>query len=140
MSGAVSGQKQAEYFANEKKAVDRILPDYSASRKKRLWKKADGLSGHWPPFSTEYPHLFLKRLGQGLFTQIPDATAAVPAQKICPVNNITMNDSKPFWQHNCEQCYACIQWCPRQAIQINKKTASRERYHHPEITLKDMLR
>ena len=58
---------------------------------------------------------------------------------ICPVDNIIMEAEKPVWQHRCEQCLACIQWCPREAIQYGKKTPSYERYHHPEIKLKDMM-
>ena len=45
----------------------------------------------------------------------------------------------PSWLHQCDQCLACIQWCPREAIQYGKKTAKYPRYHHPEVTLKDML-
>jgi hypothetical protein len=33
---------------------------------------------------------------------------------------------------------ACIQWCPEQAIQYGTKTAAYERYHNPEVTVKDM--
>ena len=61
-------------------------------------------------------------------------------QKICPVGNITMNDGLPVWNHRCVQCFACLQWCPPEAIQYGKKTAKYERYHHPEIALKDMLK
>ena len=59
--------------------------------------------------------------------------------RICPAGNIEMKKGKPAWKHHCEQCLACIQWCPRESIQFGKKTPAYERYHHPEITLKDML-
>ena len=59
--------------------------------------------------------------------------------KICPANNIEMVNEKPVWLHRCEQCFACLQWCPQEAIQCGKKTAKYPRYHHPEVTLKDML-
>jgi len=59
--------------------------------------------------------------------------------RICPAGNIVMADGRPTWNHHCEQCLACIQWCPEKAIQYGEKTAAYERYHHPEITLKDML-
>jgi ferredoxin len=58
---------------------------------------------------------------------------------VCPTGNIVMEAEKPVWQRHCEQCMACIQWCPREAIQYGKKTAAYERYHHPEVTLKDMI-
>jgi Fe-S-cluster-containing hydrogenase component 2 len=60
--------------------------------------------------------------------------------KVCPAGNITMHDGKPVWHHRCEQCFACLQWCPQEAIQYGKKTPHYERYHHPEIHLKDILK
>jgi ferredoxin len=60
-------------------------------------------------------------------------------EKACPVDNIVMTDGKPRWLHRCEQCLACIQWCPKEAIQYGKKTPDYERYHHPEVTLKDIM-
>jgi len=60
--------------------------------------------------------------------------------KVCPAANITMREGKPVWNHRCEQCFACLQWCPQEAIQYGKKTPKYERYHHPEVLLKDMLK
>jgi Pyruvate/2-oxoacid:ferredoxin oxidoreductase delta subunit len=59
--------------------------------------------------------------------------------KVCPAKNIEMKNEKPAWLHQCEQCFACLQWCPQEAIQHGKKTSKYPRYHHPEVTLKDML-
>ncbi len=58
--------------------------------------------------------------------------------RVCPAKNIVLKENKPVWQHHCEQCLACIQWCPEEAIQYGKKTPAYERYHHPEVRLKDM--
>lgn len=60
--------------------------------------------------------------------------------RVCPAGNIELNKKgKPDWQHRCEQCLACIHWCPRESIQFGRKTPAYERYHHPEVTLNDML-
>ena len=59
--------------------------------------------------------------------------------KVCPAKNIVLESGKPVWRHHCEQCLACIQWCPQESIQYGKKTPAYERYHHPEIALKDIL-
>jgi ferredoxin len=59
--------------------------------------------------------------------------------RICPAGNIELKKGRPAWNHHCEQCLACIQWCPQESIQLGKKTPAYERYHHPEITLNDML-
>jgi ferredoxin/flavodoxin len=62
-------------------------------------------------------------------------------EKVCPVQNVTIDSAKPLWSSHCEQCYGCLQWCPKQAIQVkNKKTKERERYHQPEISLSEVAR
>ena len=61
-------------------------------------------------------------------------------EKVCPVKNISLEAGRPVWHGSCEQCLACIQWCPAACIQYGKKTKSYERYHHPEVRVKDVLR
>jgi ferredoxin len=60
-------------------------------------------------------------------------------EKVCPAPNITIFNGKPEWLHRCEQCLACIQWCPQKAIQYGKKTPGYERYHHPDVKLSDII-
>jgi ferredoxin/flavodoxin len=60
--------------------------------------------------------------------------------KICPVGNIEQEENHPVWKHNCVRCFACIQWCPQQAIQFGAITVKRKRYHHPDVGLSDMIR
>ncbi len=56
-------------------------------------------------------------------------------ERLCPVNNIKIGKSGlPFWQDNCEQCMACLQYCPQAAIQCFWWTKGRKRYHHPKIS------
>ncbi len=59
--------------------------------------------------------------------------------RICPVKNIKMVDETPVWQRHCERCMACLQWCPKEAIEFDKDSVGRERYHHPDVGLSDML-
>ena len=60
-------------------------------------------------------------------------------ERVCQVGNIQMTDGKPNWLHHCEQCLACLQWCPEEAIQVGTKTEGRTRYHHPEIRANDLM-
>jgi len=57
----------------------------------------------------------------------------------CLCGNIALKEGRPVWLHHCEQCLACIQWCPPEAIQYGKKTQRYERYRHPEVKLSDMI-
>ena len=59
--------------------------------------------------------------------------------KVCPVGNIVMQDGKPGWRHRCEQCLACLQWCPQEAIEFGRSTIGRRRYRHPAMTAKDFM-
>ena len=59
--------------------------------------------------------------------------------KVCLAGNIKMADNHPMWQHHCERCLACIQWCPCEAIEYGKKTAGRRRYRNPNITAEDII-
>ena len=76
-------------------------------------------------------------------------------QKICPCKNITMTDKKPQWNHSCLGCNACVVYCPKKAILFKTPAAyekldnlithrlglpeNRTRYHHPNITAKDLI-
>ena len=39
-----------------------------------------------------------------------------------------MVDNKPEWSKNCIHCTACINKCPRRAIEYGKKTQCKNRY------------
>ncbi len=58
--------------------------------------------------------------------------------RVCPVRNIAMEGGRPAWQRRCEQCFACIHWCPRGAIEWGGATQGMGRYHHPDVTVEDM--
>lgn len=59
--------------------------------------------------------------------------------KVCPAANIDLVDGKPRWLNHCEQCMACLQWCPVEAIQYGEKTAGRKRYRHPAVKAADLF-
>lgn len=48
--------------------------------------------------------------------------------KVCPLNNITMVDGRPVWDKTCIHCSACINRCPKLAIEYGKKTIGKNRY------------
>lgn len=60
--------------------------------------------------------------------------------EVCPTTNIAIKDSKPVWKHNCEQCLACLHWCPQQAIEFGEDTVGRERYQNPHVILEDLMK
>lgn len=60
-------------------------------------------------------------------------------ERICPTRNITVGKDGVVFGDDCTQCYACIHWCPNGAIEIGGRTAGKMRYHHPDVTIRDML-
>lgn len=55
-------------------------------------------------------------------------------EKVCPADNIRLLEGRPVWQHHCEHCVACVQWCPVEAIEYGNKTAGRRRYRFPGLS------
>lgn len=64
-------------------------------------------------------------------------TGCGTCSKACPVGNIRMDGGHPSWQHRCEFCLACFQWCPYKAIGSDELRDT-VRYRHPETKLSDI--
>jgi formate hydrogenlyase subunit 6/NADH:ubiquinone oxidoreductase subunit I len=78
-------------------------------------------------------------LDRNFYLQNGSCNGCAVCVQVCPVSNIVLNEGMPEWKHTCQECLACLNFCPKQAIQYGKKTANRSRYHHPEVTLKDIM-
>jgi formate hydrogenlyase subunit 6/NADH:ubiquinone oxidoreductase subunit I/flavodoxin len=59
-------------------------------------------------------------------------------KKVCPANNIKIVNNKPEFQHRCEMCFACDEWCPSKAIQHWSRPEG-IKYRNPEVTISDMF-
>ncbi|MDR2480307.1 MAG: EFR1 family ferrodoxin [Treponema sp.] len=59
-------------------------------------------------------------------------------KEVCPVQNIELAEGRPRFKHHCEQCVACIQYCPQKAINYKNLTQKRRRYTNPAITCRDL--
>ena len=53
-------------------------------------------------------------------------------EKICSAKIIKMEDDRPVWGEKCYQCLACINRCPKQAIEYGKTTIGKGRYYFPQ--------
>lgn len=60
-------------------------------------------------------------------------------QKICPNQNIVIENGSLKFQHKCEHCVACINCCPQNAIQWKHATKRRTRYRNPGISVKEII-
>jgi Fe-S-cluster-containing hydrogenase component 2 len=91
------------------------------------------------PFIMSTLYKNIKQL-DSTFVAGDSCTSCSLCEKICPVNNIQMENGKPKWLQHCEHCVACISWCPTRAIEYGNKTQSRRRYRNPNIKVDDMQR
>lgn len=57
---------------------------------------------------------------------------------VCASRNIIMKNGRPVFQHHCNQCMGCIQYCPKRAINYKTKTQERRRYTHPDISFQEL--
>lgn len=101
---------------------------------KKAWLKITDYSGEVPNTFDEAISLM-----DHAFKKNSECISCGQCQRVCPVNNIVLDDKGPMWKHNCEQCFACLQWCPKQAIQFRDNTQEQPRYHHPDVTLKELF-
>ena len=53
--------------------------------------------------------------------------------EVCSLNNISLLDGKPVWKNNCTHCMACINRCPKEAIQHKNNTKNKSRYYIDKI-------
>jgi ferredoxin len=58
--------------------------------------------------------------------------------RICPRGNVTLQDRKPTWHHDCDFCGTCATWCPNKAIGFKGAPVS-PRGHNAQVTWADLI-
>lgn len=137
MYGATSNEIHIEEFEKEKVKVQQIA-DIIKEKKNYGYEKSKVL------IDRILGPIFYKKIDSvhsmdKLFLAKDNCTGCGICEKVCSVKNIEIKNSKPSWKNNCEQCMACIQYCPNEAIEYGKKTIGRKRYNNPNISLKEII-
>ncbi len=97
--------------------------------------------------------IFLKTLsertgGVNYYYADDTCTGCGICERICLSGKIVMTGGRPKWRKEilCHMCYACLNFCPKQAVQIKgirgvvrSFTPINERYSHPYATVKDIV-
>jgi ferredoxin len=135
--GAISEKKQQKLFQETMAKINLIVPTVLA---KKTQNPEHGFFLQNIILSAIYRLTLpqVRKMDKSFWSD-EKCTGCQICEKICPADNIVISDKKPVWQHHCEQCFACLQWCPEESIQYGKNTSRKRRYHHPDIKLQDML-
>ncbi len=133
---ALSEGEQNELFEQANGRMSAIALDVAES-KVGCWDDSNAFLG----FIGKISYFFFKYFSSksDVFLRVSDqCTLCGLCEKICPVNNITIKDKVTF-NHHCEHCLGCLQWCPAQAIDLVVRSKGRRRYRHPDMTVETMI-
>lgn len=61
-------------------------------------------------------------------------------QLVCCNQNVNVENGTVHFLDVCKHCYTCIQYCPKEAINITGVTEENGKYHHPFISYRRMAR
>lgn len=134
-------------------AIQRIIENREVSREEDLGtvEPPSLLKPFIPLIDAASP--FLVRLGRRVessfdFYYDQECTGCGVCERVCLASKVQMVDERPAWQKavKCHGCFACLSFCPEESIQVKSKwylksyTEQNGRYHHPEISAKDIAR
>lgn len=134
------------------KRIDRISREI-AERKNRAYPAMAWLTAKLYP-KVMAPYMAAEQeYDKGFYTD-ERCIGCETCAKVCPTQNITIENHIPVWNHRCHGCNACVAYCPTKAIQFQKPEAyrqlkgiipkllrlpeKRKRYHNPFIKSADL--
>lgn len=90
---------------------------------------SDMIKGAFPRFkSNVIGSGFYKWASDKPFFSTDECISCGMCAKVCPLQNITMENGRPHWNGNCNTCDACYHHCPEHAIQYGKSTRGKGQY------------
>ena len=132
-----SNEETTRRLQSAETSIDGIAADINA-RKSIPYMGSNSLRKHLRGLRNAFRHRVIYKVPKS-FWVMDSCNRCGLCARICPEQNISITPDGLVWHSHCQMCYACIHWCPQRAVQNGKGTIDRKRYHHPEISPKDML-
>ncbi len=134
-----SQTKFAEKLRNADKKLERVVMHIIDRRNDTSECEAHGF---WKHVGTPVGWWVMKNvMGNGTFRV--DATKCIGCRscaRLCPVQNITMDNGLPKFSDKCAMCLACVRWCPKHAIKMGGvKDSSKKNYTNPNVKINELF-
>ncbi|MBD3370308.1 hypothetical protein GF402_08105 [Candidatus Fermentibacteria bacterium] len=138
--GLPSLEKRRKKIASAEETIARIV-DGVKSRQKGIWEDTPAIIRFFGRLGGPLHRGFVRSLEKAADKYGADekCTGCGVCARICPTGNVTLVSGRPEWGNRCEACFACFHWCPEDAVQYGDKTTDEIRYHHPDVTLEEMM-
>ena len=116
----VAEEKIAKAKAKLPKVID-MIKDHA--------EYSDMIKGAFPRFkSNVIGSGFYKWASDEPFFSTDECISCGMCVKVCPMQNITLENGRPVWHGNCNTCDACYHHCPKHAIRYGKATRGKGQY------------
>ena len=126
MFNAPQAEEARQIVANAEPDIDRVISAIAANQafsppRNNLYDRFMS-----DPVNPIFYSFFVKA---DAFAAGSTCTGCGQCTRLCPTNNITIQNDKPVWGSDCTHCMACICRCPAEAIEYGKKSLGKPRYH-----------
>lgn len=132
----ISIDRQRKRIKNGEARLDEIVSTVKNLKKHRIETSSWGAN----TFGTMFHSVALKSFKSidSAFEVKSSCNGCGICTKVCPRSNIVLKNGLPSFNHNCELCHACIQWCPAFAIKHPNFDSSLKQYRNPAIQVTEM--
>ncbi|WP_432666673.1 EFR1 family ferrodoxin [Wukongibacter baidiensis] len=130
----IAKQLEKEESKNIDEHLESLIKDINMSKKFILKKNVLEKT-----LTTTAQFIYSKKTGKNdkKFLVEDSCTSCKICEKVCPVNNISVN-TKPEFNHNCDECLACVNLCPTKAIKIKRERGT-ARFKNIHVDLKEII-
>ena len=81
-----------------------------------------------------------KYFGESKFKASDKCVRCGTCEGVCPAGNVRLEDGAVVFGKNCETCFGCANWCPKQAIYSKEAMLKRRQYRNPYVLVEEIMK